>query len=64
MGASYLVIDSGSTFSYAHQAYEKSNKLKTFSTKKVILKSVNNKAHTNSDLYIYILSGKIFFVDL
>ncbi len=30
--------------------------------KKVIIKSVNNKAHTNSDLYVYIPSEKIVFV--
>jgi len=30
--------------------------------KKVIIKSVNHKAHTNSDLYVYIPSEKIVFV--
>ena len=136
MGTSYLAIDSGSTFSYAYQAYEKIKKIKnlpisylinthvhddhwlgnsyyattgaqiigsaafkelpieektrmekrvspeayknttqTYPTifvedektleidgKKVIIKSVNHKAHTNSDLYIYIPSQKIVFV--
>jgi len=136
MGTSYLVIDSGSTFSYAHQAYDKIKKIKnlpisyvvnthvhddhwlgnsyyettgakiigsaafkelpveektrmekrvskeayknttqTYPTlfieeektleldgKKVFIKSVNHKAHTNSDLYIYIPSQKIVFV--
>ena len=135
MGTSYLVIDSGSTFSYAYQAYEKIKQIKNlpisyvvnthvhddhwlgnsyyktqdvkiiasltfkdldieevtrmqkrvskeayekteqilptlfvekekvldFNGKKVILKSVNNKAHTDSDLYIYIPSEKIVF---
>lgn len=136
MGASYLAIDSGSTFSYAHQAYEKIKKIKnlpisyvvnthvhddhwlgnsyykttgativgsaafkdlpieektrmqkrvtpeayknTTQTRptlfvedekvlnidgaKVYIKSVNNKAHTDSDLYVYIPSKKIVFV--
>ncbi len=136
MGTSYLAIDSGSTFSYAHQAYEEIKKIKNlpisyvinthvhddhwlgnsyyttlgakiigsqafeelpieektrmqrrvtpeayekttqthptlfvedekvldFDGKKVYIKSVNNKAHTNSDLYIYIPSQKIVFV--
>jgi len=136
MGASYLVIDSGSTFSYANQAYEKIKKIKNlpisyvvnthvhddhwlgnsyyqttgakiigsqafktlpieektrmqrrvtaqayknttqthptifvedekvldFDDQKVYIKSVNHKAHTNSDLYIYIPSQKIVFV--
>ena len=30
--------------------------------KKIYIKSVNNKAHTNSDLYVYIPSEKIVFV--
>lgn len=136
MGASYLVIDSGSTYSYAHQAYEKIKKIKNlpisyvvnthvhddhwlgngyfkeqgakiigdkefatlpietktrmqqrvtaeayakttqthptlfvedekildFDGTKVQLKSVNNKAHSSSDLYIYIPSKRIVFV--
>ncbi len=135
MGTSYLVIDSGSTFSYAHQAYEKMKQIKnlpisyvinthvhddhwlgnsyykttgatligsaafkdlpieektrmqmrvspeayekttqTYPTifvedsktlningNKVDIQSVNNKAHTDSDLYIYIPSQKIVF---
>ena len=136
MGTSYLVIDSGSTFSYATQAYDKIKKIKDlpisyiinthvhddhwlgnsyykttgariigssafktlpieettrmqkrvsedaykkttqtypsifvedekvldFDGKKVYIKSVNHKAHTNSDLYVYIPSQKIVFV--
>ena len=136
MGASYLVIDSGSTYSYAHQAYEQMKKIKNlpisyvinthvhddhwlgnsyyatlgtniigsssfeelpieettrmqqrvskeaylkttqthptifidsektleFENQKVLLKSVNHKAHTKSDLYVYIPSQKIVFV--
>ncbi|MEA1982380.1 MAG: MBL fold metallo-hydrolase [Campylobacterota bacterium] len=136
MGTSYLVIDSGSTFSYAHQAYEKMKKIKNlpisyvinthvhddhwlgnsyyvttgatiigskefeelpieektrmqmrvtkeayekttqthptlfvedektldFNGKKVHIKSVNQKAHTSSDLYVYIPDQKIVFV--
>jgi len=136
MGTSYLAIDSGSTFSYANQAYEKTQKIKklpisyvvnthvhddhwlgnsyyttvgaqiigsaafkelpieeqtrmqrriskeaykgttqthptifvenekvlNIDGKKVYIKSVNHKAHTNSDLYIYIPSQKIVFV--
>lgn len=135
MGTSYLVIDSGSTFSYAQQAYEKIKKIKNlpisylinthehddhwlgnsyyqtlgvkiigssafkelpfeeqtrmqknvskeaykntkqihptifvedekvldFDGKKVFIKSVNHKAHSGSDLYIYIPSQKIVF---
>jgi len=135
MGTSYLVIDSGSTYSYAHQAYEQIKKIKNlpisyvvnthvhddhwlgnsyyttlgakiigsskfqalpleemtrmqkrvskeaylkteqthptifvedkktlnFETQKVYIKSVNHKAHTNSDLYVYIPSQKIVF---
>jgi len=135
MGTSYLVIDSGSTFSYAQQAYEKIKKIKNlpisylinthehddhwlgnsyyktlgvkiigssafeelpfeeqtrmqknvskeaykkttqvhptifvkdekildFNSKKVFIKSVNHKAHSSSDLYIYIPSQKIVF---
>ncbi len=136
MGTSYLVIDSGSTFSYAHQAYDKIKKIKNlpisyvinthvhddhwlgnsyyksigveiigsstfkelpieemtrmqkrvskeaylkttqvhpsiyvknekilnFGSQKVFIKSVNHKAHTNSDLYVYIPNQKIVFV--
>ena len=136
MGTSYLVIDSGSTYSYANQAYTQIKKIKNlpisyvvnthihddhwlgnsyfvttgakiigsssfkelekeettrmqrriskeaylkttqtyptifvesqkeleFNGKKVYIKSVNNKAHTNSDLYVYIPSKKIVFV--
>ncbi|QSZ41994.1 MBL fold metallo-hydrolase [Sulfurimonas aquatica] len=136
MGASYLVIDSGSTFSYASQAYEEIKKIKNLpisyvanthvhddhwlgnsyyvtvgakiigslafeelaieditrmqkrvtaesytqtkqikptifvenqitlriNKKEVKIKSVNQKAHTNSDLYVYIPQMKIVFV--
>lgn len=136
MGESYLVIDSGSTYSYAYQAYEKIKQIKNlpisyvvnththddhwlgnsyfkttgakiigdkefaklpieektrmqqrvsaeaykktsqthptlfvedekvldFDGTKVQLKSVKNKAHSNSDLYIYIPSKRIVFV--
>ena len=136
MGTSYLVIDSGSTYSYANQAYAQIKKIKNlpisyvinthvhddhwlgnsyfvttgakiigssffkeldkeettrmqrriskeaylkttqtyptifvesekeldFNGKKVLIKSVNNKAHTQSDLYVYIPSKKIAFV--
>ena len=136
LGSSYLVIDSGPTYQYAQQAYEKMKKIKNlpvsyvidthvhddhwlgnsyyatlgstiigssvfkelpkeektrmqrrispeayekttqiFPTvfvekekvlkidgKKVYIKSVNHKAHTNSDLYVYIPSKKIVFV--
>ena len=136
MGTSYLVIDSGSTYSYAYQAYAQIKKIKnlpisyvinthvhddhwlgnsfykttgakiigssafkelpleevtrmqkrvtpeayvnttqTYPTifvedkkvlelngKKIHINSVNQKAHTNSDLYVYIPSKKIVFV--
>lgn len=136
MGASYLAIDSGSTFSYAKQAYAKIKEIKNlpisylinthvhddhwlgnsyyvtqgakiigssafknlpieektrmqkrvskeaytntkqihptlfvedekvldFNGKKVFIKSVNHKAHSDSDLYVYIPQQKLVFV--
>jgi glyoxylase-like metal-dependent hydrolase (beta-lactamase superfamily II) len=42
--------------------FVKKEKVLDINGKKVIIKSVNHKAHTNSDLYVYIPSEKIVFV--
>jgi cyclase len=51
MGTSYLAIDSGSTFSYAHQAYEKIKKIKNLPISYVINTHVHDDHWLGNSYY-------------